>query len=151
MHPGCAWKDIFDLFCIQQDRWEDTAVAGSIRDEEQQVTAGNLLCHKHPARKEWAGESTSLLLQHQGSSPGITWPTAKKSKENRDHWKLDVSRKWERHSKHTFLASGSSKLAEVYNSMLDTKAKNQTQNTNQQTKPNTSPPQMGHHVIGHDT
>lgn len=79
----CVWKDIFDLFCIQQDGWEDAAVTGSIYDEEQQVTAGDLLCHKHPERKEGVGESTSLPLQCQSSSPGITWPTAKKSKENR--------------------------------------------------------------------
>lgn len=90
------WKDIFDLFHIHQDGWEDAAVANSICDKEQQVTADDLLCHKHPARKEQVGEGTSLPLQCQS---GITWPTAKKCKENR---KRDGSRKWERHSKQLY-------------------------------------------------
>lgn len=51
LHPCCAWEDIFNFFHIHQDRWEDAAVAGGIHDEEQEVTAGDLLCHKHPAKK----------------------------------------------------------------------------------------------------
>lgn len=70
-HPCCAWKDIFDLFCIHWDGWEDTAVADSVRDEEQEVTADDLLCHKHPAREEQVRQSTTLQLQCQSSSPGI--------------------------------------------------------------------------------
>lgn len=48
---GTQQKDIFDFLRIQQDRWEDAAVAGGICDKKQQVAAGNLLGHKHPAKK----------------------------------------------------------------------------------------------------
>lgn len=55
-----AWKDIFDLLCIHWDGWEDAAVADSVRDEEQEVTADDLLCHKHPAREQQMTKSTTL-------------------------------------------------------------------------------------------
>lgn len=62
--PRCAWKDIFDLFHIQQDGWEDAAVAGGICDKEQEVTAGDLLCHKHPAKKKAYGRKHIPPAKH---------------------------------------------------------------------------------------
>lgn len=47
-------------------------------------------------RKEQVRESTTLPLQSQSSFPGTTQPTAKKSKENRDHRKQGIRRKQER-------------------------------------------------------
>lgn len=58
VEPCWAWKDIFDFFCIHWDGWEDAAVTDGVGDEEQEVTADDLLCHKHPAREEQVTKST---------------------------------------------------------------------------------------------
>lgn len=94
LHPCCAWKDIFDLFCIHWDWWEDTAITDSVRDEEEEVTADDLLCHKHPAREEQVRKS--ITLQPRAAALALPEPQQRNGKKTRDHWKQDASRKQER-------------------------------------------------------
>lgn len=42
-------KDILDLDGLLQDLREDAAVTGGVCHQEEKVTMGNLLHHKHPA------------------------------------------------------------------------------------------------------
>lgn len=117
--PQGMQKDIFDFFRIQQHGWEDAAVAGGIRDEEQQVAAGDLLCHEHPVGKR----------EHQRNrSPGIAWPCSPQQRRPKETEKLGrgVSAEGRGGAAHTLLSSGSTHLAQ-YNS---TQQKSQNRNQN---------------------
>lgn len=128
LQPCPAWKDIFDLLCIHGDGWEDAAVAGSVRDEEQEVTAGDLLGHKHPAR----GEKAQLSSPEQQP-----WHGLNHSKEMGRKQRSLGAECQGKQGEVTLASLFCLFLAQIYNSMLGT--------INPRTQPAKPKPSPAHH------